>query len=47
MMPSQYWEFPERTHYTLGQPGWEEAADYALMWSEANAGKRSAAVVSE
>ena len=43
---TEYKEFPERTHYMLGQSGWEEVADYALTWSEANAGKRSAAVAS-
>jgi pimeloyl-ACP methyl ester carboxylesterase len=26
-------EFPGRSHYTLGQAGWEEVADYALDWS--------------
>ena len=25
--------FPGRSHYTLGQAGWEEVADYALGWS--------------
>jgi pimeloyl-ACP methyl ester carboxylesterase len=30
-------EFPERSHYTLGEPGWEEVADYALTWSAENA----------
>ena len=25
--------FPGRSHYTLGQSGWEEVADYALDWS--------------
>ncbi len=39
---TEYREFPERTHYTLGQYGWEEVADFALAWSEANAGKGSA-----
>jgi pimeloyl-ACP methyl ester carboxylesterase len=29
-----YKEFPERTHYTLGQEGWEEVADYVLDWAE-------------
>ena len=29
-----YKEFPERTHFTLGQAGWEEVADYALEWAE-------------
>jgi len=28
--------FPERSHYTLGQPGWEEVADYALDWAVAH-----------
>jgi alpha-beta hydrolase superfamily lysophospholipase len=26
-------EFPDRSHYTLGEPGWEEVADYALRWA--------------
>jgi pimeloyl-ACP methyl ester carboxylesterase len=26
-------EFPERSHYTLGQEGWEEVADYAIDWA--------------
>src|SRR5207245_2368004 len=34
-------EFPERSHYTLGEPGWEELADYALTWAEENAGVHS------
>jgi pimeloyl-ACP methyl ester carboxylesterase len=25
--------FPDRAHYTLGQDGWEEVADYALSWA--------------
>ena len=25
--------FPGRSHYTLGQAGWEEVADYALDWA--------------
>jgi pimeloyl-ACP methyl ester carboxylesterase len=25
--------FPGRTHYTLGQPGWEQVADDALAWA--------------
>ena len=40
---TEYREFPERTHYTLGQSGWEQVADDALAWSLANAGRRSAA----
>src|SRR5947209_8074276 len=30
-------EYPERSHYTLGQEGWEEVADYALDWAVENA----------
>jgi len=28
-----YREFPERSHFTIGERGWEEVADYALMWA--------------
>ena len=28
-----YKEFPGRSHYTLGEPGWEEVADFALDWA--------------
>ncbi|MFI6759885.1 alpha/beta hydrolase [Micromonospora sp. NPDC050417] len=28
-----YHEFPGRTHFTLGQPGWQQVADYALEWA--------------
>jgi pimeloyl-ACP methyl ester carboxylesterase len=28
-----YREFPGRSHYTVGQPGWEEVADFALSWA--------------
>ncbi len=34
---TEYREFPGRTHYTLGQPGWEEVADYALDWASSHA----------
>jgi alpha-beta hydrolase superfamily lysophospholipase len=30
---TEYREFPGRTHFTLGQPGWEEVADFALDWA--------------
>jgi len=26
-------EFPGRSHFTVGQAGWEEVADYALNWA--------------
>ncbi|MFB9235477.1 alpha/beta hydrolase [Plantactinospora siamensis] len=28
-----YREFSGRSHFTVGQPGWEEVADYALEWA--------------
>lgn len=28
-----YKEFPARSHYTIGEPGWEAIADYALDWA--------------
>jgi pimeloyl-ACP methyl ester carboxylesterase len=30
---TEYKEFPGRSHYTFGQEGWEEVADYALDWA--------------
>ncbi len=30
---TEYKEFPQRTHFILGQAGWEEVADYALDWA--------------
>ena len=30
---TEFKEFPGRSHYTLGQAGWEEVADYALDWA--------------
>jgi alpha-beta hydrolase superfamily lysophospholipase len=32
-----YTEFPGRSHFTLGQAGWERVADYALDWATENA----------
>ena len=34
---TDYREFSDRTHHTVGQAGWEEVADFALRWAEANA----------
>ena len=34
---TEYKNFAERTHYTLGQDGWEQVADYALTWAESKA----------
>ncbi len=33
-----YREFDERTHWTIGEPGWEEVADFALEWALEHAG---------
>jgi pimeloyl-ACP methyl ester carboxylesterase len=30
-------EFPGRSHWTCGEPGWEEVADFALEWAVARA----------
>lgn len=30
---TEYKEFPGRSHFTIGQDGWEEIADYALDWA--------------
>jgi hypothetical protein len=30
---TDYKEFPGWSHYTVGQDGWEEVADYALDWA--------------
>jgi hypothetical protein len=38
---TDYKEFPGRAHYTVGQDGWEEVADYALEWATANATRRA------
>jgi pimeloyl-ACP methyl ester carboxylesterase len=32
--------FPGRSHYTLGQAGWEDVADYALDWAVEHAAAR-------
>jgi pimeloyl-ACP methyl ester carboxylesterase len=35
-------EFLERSHYTLGQDGWEQVADYALDWAKSRTATDSA-----
>jgi len=30
-------EFPARSHWLIAEPGWEEVADKALAWAEAQA----------
>lgn len=34
---TEFKEFPERSHFTIGEPGWEAVADYALDWALRNA----------
>jgi pimeloyl-ACP methyl ester carboxylesterase len=34
---TEFKEFPGRSHYTCGEKGWEEVADYALEWATAHA----------
>jgi pimeloyl-ACP methyl ester carboxylesterase len=44
---TDYVEFGKRSHYTLGQEGWEEVADFVLNWAvdhASRAGKESAKV---
>jgi pimeloyl-ACP methyl ester carboxylesterase len=39
---TEYKEFPGRAHFTVGQDGWEEVADYALDWAIRQTGPRPA-----
>ena len=39
---TDYKEFPGRSHYTVGQDGWEEVADYALEWAVEHAKRPTA-----
>jgi alpha-beta hydrolase superfamily lysophospholipase len=34
---TEYNEFGERSHFTAGEPGWEQVADYALSWATEHA----------
>jgi len=34
---TDYREFPNRTHHTVGQKGWEEVADFAIQWANIHA----------
>ena len=31
---TEYKEFPGRSHFIIGQDGWQDVADYALNWAE-------------
>jgi pimeloyl-ACP methyl ester carboxylesterase len=37
---TEFIEFAGRSHYTIGQEGWEEVADYALDWAAAHCASR-------
>jgi pimeloyl-ACP methyl ester carboxylesterase len=37
-------EFEGRSHFTVGQPGWEEVADYALDWCNQHSGRAALSV---
>jgi pimeloyl-ACP methyl ester carboxylesterase len=36
---TDYKEFEGRSHFTVGQPGWEDVADYALNWANEHTGR--------
>jgi pimeloyl-ACP methyl ester carboxylesterase len=42
---TEFKEFPGRVHFTIGQEGWEEVADFALEWSLQHAGEGAPAAV--
>ncbi|MFI7216923.1 alpha/beta hydrolase [Micromonospora maritima] len=44
---TSYREFPGRSHFVGGEPGWEEEADFALEWAVEAANEFSPTVVSE
>jgi hypothetical protein len=39
---TDYKEFEGRSHFTVGQDGWEEVADYALQWAVEHAKRQVA-----
>ncbi|MET8912324.1 alpha/beta fold hydrolase [Micromonospora sp. NPDC004551] len=43
---TSYREFPGRSHFVGGEPGWEEEADFALEWAVEAANEFSPTVVS-
>jgi alpha-beta hydrolase superfamily lysophospholipase len=36
---TDFQEFEGRSHFTVGQPGWEEVADFALNWCNEHTGR--------
>ena len=41
--PTELKEYPQRSHWTCMQDGWESVADHALDWAREHAGRRAAA----
>ncbi|MFD5065278.1 alpha/beta hydrolase [Streptomyces sp. NPDC058394] len=37
---TDYHEFPRRSHFIIGQDGWQEVADYALEWAAQHTTRR-------
>ena len=37
---TETYEFPDRSHFTGVEPGWEQVADYALQWATSHARTR-------
>ena len=37
---TETYEFPDRSHFTGVEPGWEQVADYALEWATSHARTR-------
>lgn len=35
---TEFKAFPERSHFTVGEPGWEAVADFAIEWVQAQVG---------
>jgi pimeloyl-ACP methyl ester carboxylesterase len=44
---TDYHEFPGRSHWTCGEPGWEEVAEYALDWATRHAASVPTAATAE
>ncbi|HYI14120.1 MAG TPA: hypothetical protein VEX37_01940, partial [Thermomicrobiales bacterium] len=44
---TDYHEFPGRSHFTAGEPGWESVADYALNWAVDHAIEAQSARIAE
>jgi alpha-beta hydrolase superfamily lysophospholipase len=40
---TEYKEYPARSHWTAGEPGWEAVADHAIEWVQARVGAPVAA----